>query len=158
MKVIPCSIAALAFLCAHARADEVEQYEALNGMAWDADAVAAELFQRRGEKYLLVTDSGVPVVAGGFEPLCRGVFAGWMVGTQAGWDAFGWRVSLLVRKLVEALFRDGAHRLEIMALSTRTATCHWYMRALKMRFEGAHRGRGAQGETMVTYARTGEAR
>lgn len=158
LSVIPCNLPALAFLCAHARADEIAQYEALNGMLWDADTVATELFRRRGEKFLLVTEDGVPVVAGGFEPQCRGVFAGWMVGTQAGWDALGWRISVIVRKLVESLFATGAHRLEIMALATRTATCRWYMRALKMQFEGAHRGRGALGEDMVTYARTGEAR
>lgn len=158
MKIIPCSLAALAFLCAHALPDEVAEYEAAHGMLWDADVVAAALFNRRGEKYLLVTDDGVPVVAGGFEPLCPGVFAGWMVGSPEGWGAFGWRITLGVRRLVESLFAGGAHRLEVMTLASRTDTCRWYMKALRMRFEGAHRGRGAQGETMVTYARTGEAR
>lgn len=153
LTVLPLSFAALRVLCDAPRPDEVAEYEALRGQAWDADEVAIERWQAPGMKFLVVDGDGAPVVAGGWMPCGPSWFRGWMVGSLAAWAAHGKGITRIVRKLMDALLADEAVRLDVRCLADRTAACRWYMKGLKMRFEGAHPGMGARGETAATYAR-----
>jgi hypothetical protein len=145
----------LLFLCEHARADEIEQYEAIVAKEWNPEAVAADLYARSGISLCLFDKAtGVPVMAGGWDMRIDGVWAGWMVGTDAGW-ATHWRsVTKATRRMMQLLLDRGERRLQIVALESREKTCEWYARGLKMEREGQMKAYGFNGENAVMYART----
>lgn len=145
----------LLYLCHNARDDEIEQYEALLGRPWDAEAVAADHFSRQGASLVLLSKrTGLPVVAGGWCPLHEGVWAGWMVGTQEGWDAEWRAITLACNSVMRRMLSNGARRLQLLVLGSREKTCEWYERGLRMQREGEMKAYGAGGETAVCYART----
>jgi hypothetical protein len=152
-RLLPLWFDALRALCETARPDEVVEYEAQTGLAWDAAEVAVELWRLPGEKYLVVDDEGRPVLAAGVVPRGRGWYRGWMIGSLDGWHAHWRAITRFTRQVMEHMLANDAHRLDVLCLASRTQACRWYMKGLKMRFEGAHPGMGANGETCATYAR-----
>jgi hypothetical protein len=159
MILLKPTLADLLYLTHHARDDEVEQYEALLGRPWDAEAVAADHFARSGVSLALFSkQTGRPVVAGGWCPIVDGVWAGWMVGTMPGWDAEWRAITLACNSVMRRMLSSGARRLQLLVLESRTKTCEWYERGLRMQREGEMKAYGAEGQSAVMYARTQGAR
>lgn len=152
-QIITCSLQVLDYLCKHMRADEVEQYEALTGKAYDAERAAVEMFQSGQIRYALHDGKGVPIVAGGYDPIIPGVWQSWMVGTQPGWEKH-WRVIHRgTAWMIQQMMDNGARRLQTSALAKRTAACAWYEK-LGMRLEGTMPEFGVGGEDVVQFSIT----
>lgn len=159
MKIVQPTLCDMLQLCAQARDDEREQYAAFRGLAWDAETVAVELFQKPGLKFALIQDSGDLVVMGGWDPVLEGVWQSWMVGTDAGWKAHWRSITKASRKIMDELFQNGgARRLQTNALASRAAACDWYVKGLKMEPEGIWRSFGLNGEDVASFARLNERR
>lgn len=146
----------LLYLCAQARPDEIEQYEALFGKPWVVDQVANEHFNKGGVKLVLVGDDNLPVAAAGWEQINPTTWNGWMVGTMDNWREHWLPITRRCRRVMDEMLSDVANRLEITALASREKTCDWYARGLKMKMEGIRRGFGVNGEDAVLYARVKE--
>ena len=142
-------------ICRSARPDEQEQFHALTGRAWDAEVVAAEVVAKDGLKWVAL-DNGHPFVMGGYDHVVNAVYQSWMVGTMVDWRTHWRSITKVSRKVMQAVLDSGATRLQTCVLASREKTCEWYVRALKMNFEGHMRGFGANGETMAMYARVKE--
>ncbi len=143
----------LLHLCHNARPDEIVQYEALTGNEWTTAFVANEIYNQPGLKFVVLRDD-VPIVAGGYRPLIAGVWDSWMVGTMADWETHWRSITKFSRKVMELMFEEnGARRLQTCALASRTKTCEWYVRALKMQQEGILRGFGVGGEDVAMFSR-----
>lgn len=139
------------------RPDEVDHWLAMSGAgAYDAEVAARGFMTTLGLAFVVVDELGAPVAAGGFQQGLPGAWDGWMAGTPEGW-ATHWRtITKATRWLMGQLFAQGARRLAVDTIATRTdATC-WYAQALGMRHEGTRRRAGAHGEDIVTYARIAE--
>lgn len=145
----------LLVLCAHAREDEIEQYEALIG-TWDFERAAIGFYSRLGIKFSLINDNDEAVCAGGWEEIIPGVWQSWMVGTDEYWKKYWRSITKYSRKVMDGLFDAGARRLQTGALASRAAACDWYIRGLKMHPEGICRSFGLNGEDMATFVRIKE--
>jgi hypothetical protein len=141
-------------LTLNARDDEIEQYEALMGKEWDAERVAVEFFGKEGVSFMLAHDS-TPVVAGGYDLIFPGVWHSWMIGTYDNWEKHWMSITKFSRRVMDDLLMGGARRLQTCVLESRTKTCEWYVRGLKMQYEGSWRNYGINGEAMAMYARIG---
>lgn len=142
----------LLYLCHRARPDEREQWEALTGREWQTDDVAIDLHSREGVGIVLL-DGERPVCAGGYSPVINHVWESWMVGTMDDWDKHWRTITKVSRRLMNQLLAGDVLRLQTAVLATRTKTCEWYVRGLKMKFEGRMHSMGANGEDMDIYAR-----
>ena len=142
----------LLYLCHRARPDEREQWEALSGLEWRTDDVAINLFQRPGVQFVLL-DGQRPVCAGGFSPVVNHCWESWMVGTMDDWAKYWRTITKTSRKVMDQLLAGDVLRLQTSVLATRRKTCEWYVRGLKMTFEGRMHSMGANGEDMDIYAR-----
>ena len=154
------TITDLLMLCADARQDEIDQYEALVG-PWRLDDVVEGFLLRRGVKFSLVDEeSNVCVAAGGWEPLLQGVWQSWMVGTDAYWRKYWRSITKHTRRLMDTILADdelGVRRLQTMALESRVKACQWYIDGLKMNRESTLLNFGLNGETVATFVRFKEA-
>lgn len=153
MRLLAPTLTDLMILVGEARPDEIEQYEAILGVAWDRDTIAVDHYQRHGVKFVLVDDGGDPVCAGGWDIVGPDVWQSWMVGTMSHWDRHWRAITKASRLVMSGLFDQGARRLQTNALASRTAACHWYERGLLMRPEGVMRGYGVNGEDVAMFAR-----
>lgn len=142
-------------LCAKARPDEIEQYEALLGKPWSMEEVAVDFFNRPGVKYVLLDDNK-PIVAGGYDLIIPGVWHSWMIGTPDNWEQYWRSITKYSRMVMDDLFDGGARRLQTCVLASRVKTCEWYVRGLKMQLEGTMRGFGMKGEDMAMFSRIKE--
>lgn len=144
-------------LAEHMRADEIAHWLAMSGAdVYDAEIAARGFMATPGLAFVVVDDAGAPVAAGGFQQDLPAVWSGWMAGTADGW-ATHWRtITKATRWLMGQLFEQGARRLSVDTIATRTAATDWYAQALGMRHEGTRRRAGAHGEDIVTYARIAE--
>ena len=78
---------------------------------------------------------------------------GWQAATSDGWEQ-DWRlITRVTRWFMAEMFKAGTHRLQIVALLSRSGACAWYEKGLKMTSEGVIRGYGRNGEDAVTFAR-----
>lgn len=142
-------------ICRNARPDEQEQYYALTGKTWNPERVVHEICHKQGPKWVAL-DGDKPFIMGGYDHVVNDVWQSWMVGTMADWRTHWRSITKVSRKVMDALLATGARRLQTCVLASREQTCEWYVRALKMTFEGNMRGFGANGETMAMYARVKE--
>ena len=145
----------LLLLCNQARPDEIMQYEALVGKEWVTEEVAVDFFVRDGTKFVLL-EGDKPICAGGYDLIIPGVWHSWMVGTMENWDTHWRSITKYSRRVMDGLFEEGARRLQTCVLAERKKACEWYVRGLKMQFEGSMRNFGSNGETMDMYARIRE--
>jgi hypothetical protein len=143
------------WLCTNARPDEREQYSAIGGQPWEPNEVAAEITAKTGTKWV-IRDNGMPVVAMGYDHVVNDVWQSWMIGTMESWDRYWRTITKVCRKIMSAMLDVGAKRLQTCVLASREKTCEWYVRGLKMRYEGTLDGFGANGEAMAIYARVKE--
>lgn len=143
-----------AYLARRMRPDEIEQHMAFHGDAeYDADLAIQRFLAVRGPKFV-ITDDGVPVVAGGFYAIRPGVWEGWQVGTLDSW-ATHWRaITRHTRRLNDALLASPeCHRLQLCAMAGRDKTYEWYERALGYTREAVLKGYCANGRDAVMFAR-----
>ncbi len=152
MKLVQPTLMDLLRLCCDARQDEIDQYEALIG-PWDYEQSALGFYTRSGIKFGLMNDEGDVVCAGGWEHVIPGVWQSWMVGTEDNWLKYWRSITKHSRLVMDALLDDGARRLQTGALSSRTKACEWYVRGLKMKYEGTIENFGFNGENMDTFVR-----
>lgn len=154
MKLVKPTVLDLGRLALEMRDDERRQFCALNGLReFDPDLAAQYFVALPGEKFCLLDDDGNPVAAGGYVPSGPGVWQSWMVGTEEGWT-FHWRaITKAVRKVMTAMFKDGARRLETEAMADRVEAHRWYVKGLGMTQEGVHPARYADGSTAVSFGR-----
>jgi len=155
IRVLEPTLRDLLIICHQARPDEISQYEALFGKEWDFEEVAADRFSRGGIKFVML-DEDKPIVAGGYDLILSGVWQSWMIGTMDNWETHWRSITKNTRKVMTELLDGGARRLQTCVLSSRKQTCEWYVRGLKMQYEGSLRQFGANGETMDMYARVKE--
>lgn len=155
MKLVQPTMLDLLMLTAQARDDEIEQYEALVG-AWNRDDVAAEFYAKFGVKFALINDDGMAVCAGGWDRVIDGVYQSWMVGTMDYWEKYWRSITKYSRFTMNQLLANGARRLQTGALASRTKTCEWYERGLKMKRESVFKNFGRNGEDMVMFVRLKE--
>jgi len=145
------------FLARRMRPDEIAQYLAMTGAdEFDSDAAARAMAASRGATFVGVDAANKPIMAGGFEPLRPGVFELWAVGTTEGWEKHWRTITLTCNRLIRDTFAGGAHRVQIVALASRTQAHDWYERGLKLRREGEHPGFFADGQAGITFARVKE--
>lgn len=148
----------LAYLCQRMRADEREQWCALNGVQeYDADAAARQLASLPGISFALIGGDSMPLCAGGFVEVRPGVWQSWMVGSEDGW-AKDWRtITKACRKVMDNLLAsDRCHRIETLCLASRDLARRWYMKALGESFEGIARGWFPDGRDAAWYAKVKE--
>lgn len=139
------------------RADEIAHWLAVSGAdAYDADVAARGFMNTPGLAFAVLDERGMPAAAGGFQQSLPGVWDGWMAGTSDGWDLHWRAITKATRWLMGQLFAQGARRLAVDTIATRTAATAWYAQALGMRHEGTRRRAGAHGEDLVTYSRIAE--
>ena len=151
------TMAQLEYLALHCREDEKRQACAINGWdTYDGLAHARNLVRQRGAIVVGFDSGGVPTAAGGFtqDPTVDGVWRGWAVGTQAGWDS-NWRsITKAAKAVIRGLMESSAHRLEIECIGSRVEAQEWYVLALGFQYEGRRRGFTEYGEDLYLYSLT----
>ncbi len=139
-------------VCAVLPKDEREQYEAFQGRPYEPERVALEFATSMGPAWTLVTAAGEPVIIGGFSWMRPMVWRDWLLSTPQAWS-YHWRtVSKVCRRVTDQMMRTEAHRIECVALASRTNAHAWY-RLLHYEFEATLTKYGAEGEDAVLYRR-----
>jgi hypothetical protein len=139
------------------REDERLQWLATVGRTHYSPTLCARtLVALEGPQFVLVGADSRPLVLGGFEPVRPGVDRGWMAATSSSWDRCWFALTREARRLMRHRFAEGVHRIEAVALASRTRTAEWFERGLGMTREGVLRGYVADGQDAVIYSRTRE--
>lgn len=152
-------------VCAAMPEDERLQLEAFTGEPYNIDQSAVGNFISPGPKWVIKLgqdaaefDAGLatPIVAGGFNPIRPGVYRDWLLTSSEAWK-HGFRVTLICRRLMDAILRSGAcHRLECIVpaarLQSRPELREWY-KVLGYNEEGLHYGYCANGADAISFAR-----
>lgn len=135
------------------RPDERLQFAAFAGLAeYDPEVAARAYVLTAGLAYCLVDRDGFPFAIGGFYELRPGVWETWGIGTPEGWDRHWFAITRECRRRMRALLANGAHRIQIIALASRTQAHAWYEDGLGMQFEGRLRGYCGNREDAFMYA------
>lgn len=143
-----------AYIAARLRPDEQEQFAAFVGAErYNPDTAARAWLLTGGLAYCLIDAEGRPFALGWFEQLRPGVWETSGIGTMDGWARHWYAITRESRRRMAALFADGAHRIQIVALASRTEACAWYEKGLGMQREGVLRGHCANGADAVVYSR-----
>lgn len=154
-NVVQSTLADLLFLARDMREDDWEQARALHG-DMTPDELAARLMVKAGPKFTLLDAEGKPIIAGGYEPVADGVMQSWMLGTMDGWKLHWREITKASLWMMEALLESGVRRLQTTVLASRTLTCRWYTKSLRMQPEGVWRRYGRGGEDVAIFARVSE--
>lgn len=131
-----------AWIARRMRPDEIEQHVASYGdEEYSPDAAALRFATYPGPKWTLLGEDGMPVAVCGYIPVRPGVYAAWAAGTMDRWKTH-WRTmtKLSRRTMATLLERPDVHRVEILALDSRTEAHRWYVDGLDMTDEGVQRG------------------
>jgi hypothetical protein len=145
-------------LCNRMCAEEKDQFCAATGAAvYDPEAAARVLVGIGGWQFCLLDDAGAPVAAGGFVEVRPMVWQSWMVVAEGGWESHWRELTKSCRRMMKRLFGSGkCHRIETVALASRTKAGRWYMKALGERFEGVARAWFPDGRDAAIYAKVKE--
>ena len=142
------------YLCDHMRPDEIENYLAVTGAdCFRPDVCAIGLMNTQGLKLTVLDDKAMPIICGGVTPIIEGVYAMWMVGTTQSWDAHWRKITKCAKWLVNHVFTQGARRVEIESITTRTKAIEWYKKALGFECHGIRNNYGPNGEAVGIYGR-----
>lgn len=144
-----------AYIAARMRDDERAQFLAFSGLPeYDPDACALACANLSGPAWLVLRDDE-PVLVGGFDPIRPGVYEGWQMGTDAGWQQHGLEITRMTRRINDDMLAgDGVHRLQLCAMTGREQTFDWYQRGLGYAREATLVGFCADGQDAVMFART----
>lgn len=105
--------------------DEIEQYEAFTGTAYDPDHAAIMHCLKRPA--WVVTFDEQPLVVGGFDEIRQGVWQDWMFSRPAAWSEDHWRhVTRVCKRHMDVMLQTVAHRLQCVSLASRTRAHRWY--------------------------------
>lgn len=146
------TLAELLHACLHCPADEARQAALLGDGSFDAEVIAANLHLRTGPRWAGYCD-GKLISAGGFHELRPGVWQDWMINTSEAFDPQHWRtVTKYARRIMDAMLKTDAHRLQCVSLASRIDAHRWY-RVLGYTYEGTLRGYCANGEDALMFSR-----
>lgn len=145
-----------AYLARRMRPDEIAQHVAAHGDdAYCPNAAVKRFLSTPGPCWTFVGEDGLPVAAGGFAPLRRGVYEAWLLGTMERWDSHWYPMTRLFRRMIRDMLREGlAHRVQVTALASRTAAHEWYERGLGMQWEAHLKGYCADGQDAIMFTIT----
>ena len=133
--------------------DERDQLEAFTGEKYDAERAAIGAFTSQGPKWVFKTDDNVPILVGGYSYQRKGVWRDFLISTPEAWTTHWFAVTRNVLRGMDAMFKSGeAHRLECIALASRTKAFPWY-HVLGMHKEGTLHGYCANGADAVIFSR-----
>lgn len=143
------------YIAERMRPDEIENWKAVTGARdYIPDVAAGAFIAGAGVKFVLLDGAGIPVAGGGFENQGFGVWDGWMAGTLEGWTTHWRSLTKAARWYMGHLFTEqGARRITITTMASRSCATDWYRRSLGMQLDGVMRAAGAHGEDMVIYSR-----
>lgn len=148
----PALMADLLYLAQRMRPDEMAQWAALTGRPFDADAMTRAVAGLPAD--VLVGRDSLPILAGGIDTLRPGVGEAWMIGTLDGWAQYGAGITRWGRRILDNALVGAFHRVQTIALESRTAAHDWYVRGLGMTREGVQAGYFADGQNGVVFAKT----
>ncbi len=139
-------------VCIEMPQDEREQLEAFTGEKYDIDRAAVGNFMVYGPKWAIRAD-GVPIVVGGFAFQRPGVCRDFLLTTPAAWSKHWFSVTRICRRLMDdMLHTKEVHRIECIALASRTKAFRWYD-VLGYHKEGTLHGYCANGADAVIFSR-----
>lgn len=138
-------------VCSQLPEDEREQYECFTGEAFEYERVAAA-YSLRGCPMWVLTIDDEPIVIAGFDRIREGVWQDWLFSTPAAWDTHWRTVTKYAKKVMDAMLRGEAHRLQCVSLASRIHAHRWY-RPLGLELEGTLRGYGVHGEDALMFSR-----
>lgn len=139
-------------VCHEACPDQIEQYEALAGDKFEPDVIATKLFLQDGPAWTIYVDDK-PVLVAGFTQIRPGVWQDWLVSNARAWEKDVYvGVSRRVRKVMDAMLKTEAHRLQCISLRSRIQAHEWY-RVLGLRQEGVLEAYGVDGQDALMFAR-----
>jgi hypothetical protein len=140
------------YVCEKVPQDTQEQCSALDGEIFVPARVAAALTLAPGPKFL-IADGAEPLAVGGFIPVREGVYRDWMAHQPLAFAPANWKaVTRCCRQAMDQVLEGPAHRLECVALATRTKAMDWY-RLLGYVPEGIQTAAGCQGQDLALFSR-----
>lgn len=143
-----------AYLARIMRDDEKAQFAAMTGAdSYVSDIAARAYAATPGPAWAMLGADGRPFFAGGVEPIRPGVYAAWMIGSPEGWELHWHAITRFCRRVLRQAMEQGAHRIEVTTLASRTPARAWYRDFLGMHYEGTHHKATADGQDVVVYAR-----
>jgi|SRR5690606_38901078 len=143
-------LAAFVHVCYNLTEDERDQIEAFTGRAYDPEETALMHAQKR-PAWMLCED-GVPIAIAGFDLIRPGVWQDWMLNTPTAFDKY-WRTTTKhVKRVMDAMLKEDAHRLQCISLASRIHAHKWYA-VLGLAPEATLRAYGANGEDAIIFAR-----
>lgn len=155
--VVPFAMWMADYVCKNLRPDEIQQYEALSGVAkYEPEVAALGWCNTPGPKFGLVARDGTPLVIGGYIPVIDGVLHSWMAGTPQAWETHWRSITKAARWMGDILLASGARRLETVCLASRTLTIEWYIHSLRMQPDGVAVRFGRNGEDAARFVRLKE--
>lgn len=133
--------------------DERDQLEAFTGQKYDAESAAVGAFTAPGPKWVIKTEDNRPICVGGYVYQRPGVWRDFMMNTPEAFGEHWFAVTRSVIRIMNSMFLSGqAHRLECIALASRTKAHDWY-RILGLHKEGVLHGYAASGADAIIFAR-----
>lgn len=141
-------------VCRDLPKEERRQYEALSGLEYSADDMAASLTLIAGPKWGIVTARGEPLAVGGYTQERPGVWRSWMLARDPCWADYAEAVTQVVNGVMGVMFTDmKATRLETQCLADRAQARRWYEKHLGLQCEGVFRAAGVNQEDVAVYAK-----
>ena len=131
--------------------DEKDWWACTGGQPFDAQKAAAQMVVRDDPAWVLYADEE-PIAIAGFTEVRPGVWQDWMFSTPVAWTDHWREVSKQCRRGIDALLREGAHRVQCISLASRTEAHRWY-RVLGYELEGRLRAYGAGGEDALIFSK-----
>lgn len=138
------------------RPDEIAQFEAMTARAYDADQAAGAFIAAPGIKYALIGAEGRAFAAGCFEYVRPGVIETWGIGTLSAWTNHWRAITKVCRRQIDSFLANGAHRVQIVSLASRTQAHVWYERGLGLKREGTLRKFFPDGSDAVMHAKVSQ--
>jgi hypothetical protein len=144
------------YICDNLPEDELRQFEAMSGEAFDADEAAISCHLAPGPKWVAINEEGRPLAVGGCSQLRKGVWQTWMLVPDSTWETDARDLTKHVAAL-QSKMQDEGHRIQTLVLSDRVRAKAWYD-TLGLECEGTLRGYGAGGEDFDMYSTVGTAK
>lgn len=107
------------------RADEWDQIVKMGG-AHDIDSLATWAYNVPGQKWAYTDSADRTLMIGGFIPQRSGVYISWFLATDYAWNNHARELTLEAIDRKAFMFDGGAHRIETVCLSSRSAAHIWY--------------------------------
>ena len=157
-NIVPCRPLHLVVLADCLREEEQQQFLAvLGGSTYNPDTAAHALVNMWATSapyaVTVLRADGTPAAAGGFEYVGQGIWQSWMVGTDEGWQDQWRAMTKASRWLIDQLFANGARRIQVNALASRSKALEWFVRSLGLEQDGVWRQHGANGEDIAHFSR-----